>query len=318
MVATAITLGLANPAAAGMTDIDRAAALISSVAPEHGGVVVGRVSNGIVEATTYGRTVKVPLNPSGSVSLPLPERGSSMHERNPSVEVGIPVEVNVMTGRVAGDGTVVYQGAGADEASAAVQVLGDGTVRLQTISRHADSSQFTYSFGAGIHPALTADGGAVLVADSGQLVAQVSPPWAVDANGLNVPTHYEDHGDTLVQIIDIDESTALPVVADPSIRTGVTWTGPRVWVKYNKTETKVIGNTAITNRAKYAAVICAVIPSPVVATACGLIAYDSIGSVANTFKAAAREGKCLEMGYLPVIVPSSVAYLPVSWEKAKC
>ena len=41
-------------------------------------------------------------------------------------------------------------------------------------------------------------------------------PWARDANGAEVPTHYEITGTTLTQIIDHRmEPYAYPIVADP-------------------------------------------------------------------------------------------------------
>ncbi|WKB36474.1 hypothetical protein QS257_05045 [Terrilactibacillus sp. S3-3] len=42
------------------------------------------------------------------------------------------------------------------------------------------------------------------------------PAWAKDANGNNVHTHYEVNGDTITQVIDTDNTTAYPVVADPN------------------------------------------------------------------------------------------------------
>lgn len=48
------------------------------------------------------------------------------------------------------------------------------------------------------------------------LVATLSAPWAVDANGDQLATHYVVDRDSLVQVIDIQEETVFPVVADPS------------------------------------------------------------------------------------------------------
>ncbi|MDR1186617.1 MAG: hypothetical protein LBK95_04060 [Bifidobacteriaceae bacterium] len=49
-----------------------------------------------------------------------------------------------------------------------------------------------------------------------QQIAEVGAAWAVDANGNPVETHYEVTADGLKQVIDVDEETAFPVVADPS------------------------------------------------------------------------------------------------------
>ncbi|MEJ9209242.1 hypothetical protein [Paenibacillus larvae] len=40
--------------------------------------------------------------------------------------------------------------------------------------------------------------------------------WAKDANGNDIPTHYEIRGNDLVQKVEFNENTAFPVVADPN------------------------------------------------------------------------------------------------------
>lgn len=55
-----------------------------------------------------------------------------------------------------------------------------------------------------------------------ETIAEIAAPWAVDASGAIVPTHYTVDGDTIVQTVVTTAETAFPVVADPS------WTW---WVK---------------------------------------------------------------------------------------
>jgi hypothetical protein len=43
----------------------------------------------------------------------------------------------------------------------------------------------------------------------------VAPPWATDANGEAVKTHYTMHGNTITQHIGVTKDSAFPVVADP-------------------------------------------------------------------------------------------------------
>ena len=50
--------------------------------------------------------------------------------------------------------------------------------------------------------------------------AVIAAPWARDADGAPVPTHYEVTGGTLTQIVDFTPATAFPVVADPSVSFG--------------------------------------------------------------------------------------------------
>ena len=48
-----------------------------------------------------------------------------------------------------------------------------------------------------------------------QQVALVGAPWAVDANGEPIATHYELADGALTQVVDINADTAFPVTADP-------------------------------------------------------------------------------------------------------
>lgn len=47
-------------------------------------------------------------------------------------------------------------------------------------------------------------------------IATVDAPWAVDANGDPIATRFEVDGDVIKRVVDIDETTAFPVAADPS------------------------------------------------------------------------------------------------------
>lgn len=47
-------------------------------------------------------------------------------------------------------------------------------------------------------------------------IATISAPWAVDAQGKPVPTHYELQGNKLTQVVDATKDTTFPVTADPA------------------------------------------------------------------------------------------------------
>jgi len=61
------------------------------------------------------------------------------------------------------------------------------------------------------------DDGSVLASRAdGTAIGRVAKPWARDANGAEVPTHFEIAGTTLTQIIDHRSGPyAYPIVADP-------------------------------------------------------------------------------------------------------
>jgi hypothetical protein len=136
------------------------------------------------------------------------------------------------------------------------------------------------------------DGGLEILDPSGAVVATVATPWATDANGAPVPTHYEINGSSIVQIVD-HHGAAYPVTADPKVSLG--W---KIYVKYSKSEVHRIASNPLTNKLKYTAAICAAIPNAVAAASCGLYVYDSFSSVSNTFESADRNRRCVEMQYL--------------------
>lgn len=61
-------------------------------------------------------------------------------------------------------------------------------------------------------------------------------PWAKDAAGNDIPTRLEIEGTTLVQIVDFDENTQFPVVADPRFYWGIV--SGHAW--FNREETRVM------------------------------------------------------------------------------
>ncbi|MCH4161112.1 MAG: hypothetical protein LKF41_01135 [Bifidobacterium sp.] len=68
-------------------------------------------------------------------------------------------------------------------------------------------------------------------------VAVIESPWAVDATGKQLDTHFEITDDGVRQVIETDDSTVFPVIADPSwldkakkwLGSAWTWTRGKVW-----------------------------------------------------------------------------------------
>lgn len=46
-------------------------------------------------------------------------------------------------------------------------------------------------------------------------ILAIEPAWAKDANGNDVNTHYEINGSSVKQVVEFDENSAFPIVADP-------------------------------------------------------------------------------------------------------
>lgn len=142
--------------------------------------------------------------------------------------IALPPESSAADGVVTDDGSLVYP---ADESgtSSVVEPLVGG-VRIATVLEDADApTSYTYQFD-GARPELQGDGSVLLYADEvtvGEDPAAAVPagtvesPWATDANGQPVATHYEVVGDSVIQVIEPTATTAYPVVADPTAWWGV-------------------------------------------------------------------------------------------------
>lgn len=64
--------------------------------------------------------------------------------------------------------------------------------------------------------------GALLVRVDGSDVALIDAPWARDAAGKALPTHYEVAGDTFTQVVEVNQpDVAYPIEADPRVNWGI-------------------------------------------------------------------------------------------------
>ena len=82
--------------------------------------------------------------------------------------------------------------------------------------------------------ALGADTGEVFVKNSdGSMHSSFDAPWAYDANGNSVPTHFEVSGNKLTQVVEPTSETAYPIVSDPD------------WGKIGMCAATIAGNAAL-------------------------------------------------------------------------
>lgn len=147
---------------------------------------------------------------------------------------------------VSEDGSTVLSG---DEADYVVDAYADGSLRVHAVIESQDKNHripFELSLSEDEFAQIEEDGsvGFYRNFDDGEqlLTSAIDKPWAVDAIGKPVATHFELDGNTLIQVIEADSTTVYPVTADPfwvpaiiaGIRIGVhvlVKVGPRV-VKY--------------------------------------------------------------------------------------
>jgi hypothetical protein len=111
-------------------------------------------------------------------------------------------------------GTTALLGDSVTSLKIAVQPL-KGGVRLLSVLKDAATNTTTYdvSLPRGAEMQLDNIGG-VVVREHGTTTSRFSAPWAIDAAGRSLPTHYTLSGNALTQVVDTRDAT-FPVVADP-------------------------------------------------------------------------------------------------------
>src|SRR6218665_133748 len=145
------------------------------------------------------------------------------------VSVGLPEVGQSSVPSLGYDSTVVFEGA-ADNSDLVITSTsteeGHVTSIFTVIPDSHASREYRYSISGG-PPRLRDDGGIDIyqtlsvkdidgVLKSGEfLVGKFASPWATDANGKSISTHYEIDASTVVQVVDFTPDTAFPVVADP-------------------------------------------------------------------------------------------------------
>lgn len=138
-----------------------------------------------------------------------------------------------------------------------------------------------------------------------RVIAEINAPWAVDANGVAVPTSYTFDGETLTQNIDFSAVTAFPVVADPK----VDWMGYFVRLTYTKAETRNMRDQGVIIGAIVgagAAIAAAAGPAaPAIIAAVYAASTIAVGIIATTASNAVGDGKCLQLD-IPSMYPSIV------------
>jgi hypothetical protein len=135
------------------------------------------------------------------------------------------------------DGTVVYPSN--DGSASAVVPTNDGVQVLNTITSPAAPTRYDYNVSVpeGGSVEETADGFVQILDADGKGLFYVALPWAKDASGNSVPTHFEVEGTKLIQVVGHNTGEfTYPVVADP--RFYYSW--GIYTVKFNSNETGYI------------------------------------------------------------------------------
>ena len=210
-VIAVMAAGASLPASAtangGADTVEVTADLVTSVAPEDS--TAG--SPALVDATRQAGDDS-DVN-AGSAVAPA-DAGGAVQFPDAGVTVGLPNEADTGDAKITEDGLVVYPGVGESDASVAVAATSDSTSIQVVIPDESSSLNYTYELGAATAE-LGINGSAALINSDGEIVGFVEAPWAVDAAGNSVATHFEVSGNTLVQVVEPSAGTQFPVVADP-------------------------------------------------------------------------------------------------------
>jgi hypothetical protein len=166
------------------------------------------------------------------------------------VSIGLPSETMTEEVEFASDGTAVYEGI-ANSADVTVQVLDNGLRFTTVIADDSQSDTFTYPIGGDTTPVVNLDGSVSLLKpfsatdpETGQevtgavVVAEVAVPWAIDAEGDHVATHFEVSDGVITQVVEHGQAgVVFPVVADPQI---TLLNAFQARVRWNRAETATI------------------------------------------------------------------------------
>lgn len=203
----------------------------------------------------------------------------------------------------------------ADDASVAVAPTATGTQILVGIE--SSEAPTSYEFGlqvpAGFAPELQPSGSVEIVDQTGRLAAQVEAPWAFDADGRRVPTHFEVDAGAITQVVDHHAADfAYPIVADPKVKF-CDWK-TAVCIKWSKKETRSIANGFDTSFAAGVSVLCGKIPANsapgLAARAICVVAVNLyFNKIRKTFITARKKKKCVETKFRiigPAIVTAKV------------
>jgi hypothetical protein len=162
--------------------------------------------------------------------------GVALDQGGDVVTVGLPNASEAARGIADADGLVHFDNT--DGSTTVPLVREDGVVQITTLIETA-SAPTVYEY-----PITVADGGQLVDAgggffavldEAGQPAAMIDPAWAKDANGRDVPTRYEQQGNTLVQVVEHSSDFAYPVVADPAVRGNLITNVKLSWSSYGTT-----------------------------------------------------------------------------------
>lgn len=235
-----------------------------------------------IDSTVANVDIVVPVDPADGIALDGAGR---------SISLGLPFASDAETAKVEQLGVVSYDN---NNGSTTVPIVNeDGSVQINTVIENAEApTRYEYPMTLPTGASLRAvDDGSIEVADAaGVAFAIIAAPWAKDANGSAVATHYEIQGATLAQIVEHNVGgIVFPVVADP--KASFLWWG--IAYKLSNSETRDL--SANFGPAYFINAVCAY--TGPVAPICALAVNLRLWTWQKPVNDAARQGRCAQLNY---------------------
>lgn len=225
----ALTLGtMATPAAANAPETDVVSVLENlaalTTAPEQ-----DVLANSAEDVTSDNTDAAAVVIDGEATSIPIdPEVGVSIGSES-TFAIELPFAEAASDGQAVADGIVVFDNG--NDSLTVPTIKRDGSVQIATIIESAAAPvryEYQLVLPVGGTASIDNEGRVTLLDSDGAFLGGVTAPWATDANGTVVPTHYELVGNTLTQIVE-HTGFAYPVVADP-------WAGQNLLVRASVTQ----------------------------------------------------------------------------------
>lgn len=217
--------------------ISNAAETTKASANESAGVIENITGTENINTDTYSDKNSIAVADGYDVIVDIPKDGNNAvvmdDGEKEKIEMYLPDEASDSKGVLTENGTIIYNNE-EKSVTVGVQPLQESTNNVsfegvRTTITIADSTaskeyEFAYDLPDGYKLVTAAnylgeeyDTGEVYIVDKDNIITTIiDPAWAKDANGSDIETYYKVNGNKLIQVVNFDEDTAFPVVADPS------------------------------------------------------------------------------------------------------
>jgi hypothetical protein len=174
-----------------------------------------------------------------------------------------------------------------------VQTDGDDIRLIAELTRGESTVLFPDIAPEGFTIRLNADGSATVLDVDGHEAGTVERPWAYDASGTRLPTHYVVRGRGLEQVVSTD-GAVYPIIADPWVTSGWYYTTAVHYIEMSWSETWKLKNALDSDWSNAPALLCGYLPRTA-SIACAAYWLGYRQDVKNTVNAAIANRKCYKV-----------------------